>query len=301
MSNKIKDSTNEDVKAIYEITKKQHKDQFEYFKNTKEVVKKITKDKIDHINTLQLQGRVITFIWENCSTYLNKTWPLVQSKLPKNIYNFSVRYLNDTLPTNSNLNRWGKVDCANCSKCGERETLKHVVAGCRVYLDETRFDWRHDSVLHFLATTFSALQDTKVYADIPGFENPEWITDEQRPDMLLERTDGELRSLTVIELTAGFETNLKTNAERKDRRYKDLVTQLQNDFETVRFVNLSMSCMGFFWNTSEDLDNVMKEFGMTDTVRKFNFKRMCEIAIRTSYFILCRRNMEWTRPTIMIF
>ena len=299
MNSKIKDSTNEDVKIMYEITKKQHKDQFENFKNTKEVVKKISKDKIDHISTLQLQGRVITFIWENCSTYLNKTWPLVQSKLPKNIFNFSVRYLNDTLPTNSNLSRWGKVDCANCSKCGERETLKHVVAGCRVYLEDTRFDWRHDSVLHFLASTFSALQNTKVYADIPGYENPEWITDEQRPDMLLERTDGELRSLTVLELTAGFETNLETNAERKDRRYSELVTRLQNDFDTVRFVNLSMSCMGFFWNTSDELDNVMKEFGMTDTVRKFNFKRMCEIAIRTSYYIFCRRNMGWTSPFIM--
>jgi hypothetical protein len=100
--------------------------------------------------------------------------------------------------------------------------------------------------------------------------------------MLLEKTDGELRSLTVLELTAGFETNLEKNAERKDRRYRELVTRLQNNFDTVRFVNLSMSCLGFYWNTSDELDSIMKDFGMTDTVRKFNLKRMCSSKIPSS-------------------
>ena len=300
MGKKIKNSTNDDVRQMYELTKKQHKVQFEQFLDTKEVIKKVTKEKVDHVGSLKSQGNVITFLWEKCSTSLNKAWNTVQAKLSKNIFNFSVRYLNNTLPTRANLNQWGKVESANCSKCNERETLKHIIAGCPVYLEEKRFNWRHDSILSFLASTFAAVPDTKVYADIPGYENPEWITEDQRPDILLVKTQEDTRTLIVLELTAGFETNMEVNADRKDARYKDLVNRLQNEFDDIHFVNLSMSCLGFFWNTCDELDDVMTMCNMTDTMRKFTFKRMSELAIRTTYYIFCRRNLEWTHPSHMI-
>ena len=66
LSSKIKDSTNEDVKIIYEITKKQHKDQFQHFKNTKEVVKKISNDKIDRYIGKSLRKIEIEQRWTIC-------------------------------------------------------------------------------------------------------------------------------------------------------------------------------------------------------------------------------------------
>ena len=73
----------------------------------------------------------------------NSIWSSVQSKLPKNVFNFSIRYINNTLPTRKNLLRWGISPTSECTFCLEPETLLHVVAGCKTYLNEGRFTWRH--------------------------------------------------------------------------------------------------------------------------------------------------------------
>ena len=79
--------------------------------------------------------------------------------------------------------------------------------------------------------------------------------DNRRPKTryFLVKTQEDKRTLIVLELTAGFETNMEDNADRKDSRYKDLVNRLQNEFDDIHFVNLSMSCLGFFWNTCDEL------------------------------------------------
>ena len=113
-----------------------------------------------------------------------KLWSVAQSRLPKNIFSFSIRYINNSLPTGQNLFRWNLSPTSDCRNCLQRETLLHVVAGCMSYLD--RFTWRHDSVLIFLAKTLMSVNDVKVYADLPGYKSPSIITgNEYRPDMLL--------------------------------------------------------------------------------------------------------------------
>ena len=80
---------------------------------------------------------------------VNIIWSACQSKLPKNIFNFTIRYINNTLLTRRNLAKWGLSSTADCSFCLNPESLLHVVAGCNSYLN--RFTWRHDSVLNFIA------------------------------------------------------------------------------------------------------------------------------------------------------
>ena len=75
----------------------------------------------------------------------------------KNIFNFTVRYINNTLPTQSNLSKWGISSSSDCSFCLSPETLLHIVAGCKSYLDQGRFTWRHDSVLKFIAKSLTAV------------------------------------------------------------------------------------------------------------------------------------------------
>ena len=36
----------------------------------------------------------------------NKLWSSIQSMLPRNIFNFTIRYMNSTLPTRKNLLKW---------------------------------------------------------------------------------------------------------------------------------------------------------------------------------------------------
>jgi hypothetical protein len=48
-----------------------------------------------------------------------------------------------------------------------------------------------------------------IYVDLPGFLNPSIVTgDEYRPDLLLKTKDN---CLYILELTVGYETNLRNN------------------------------------------------------------------------------------------
>jgi hypothetical protein len=85
---------------------------------------------------------------------------------------------------------------------------------------------------------------SSLYADVPGFKSPSIITgDAYRPDLLLSLSNG---SLYVVELTVGYETNLENNVKRKKAKYRELVRQLDENFNEVNFVNLSMSSLGIF-------------------------------------------------------
>ena len=104
---------------------------------------------------------------------------------------------------------------------------------------------RHDSALPFLANTFSSLKQCTVYADLPSFLSPCFITGESyRPDLLL-LTDKNI--LYILELAVGFRTNMQNNSDRKATKYSSLTAPLS--YRKVQFVNRSMSAigaMGFF-------------------------------------------------------
>ena len=55
----------------------------------------------------------------------------------------------------------------------------------------------------------------------------------------------------------GFESNLRTNAERKAQKYRDLVLQQSNKYANVKFINLSMSALGIFDKSTSDFDETL--------------------------------------------
>ena len=64
----------------------------------------------------------------------------------------------------------------------------------------------------FIATTFRSLQHANIFTDIPGFLGTSVITgDDLRPDLLLSLSN---KSLYILELPVGYESNLGSNAER---------------------------------------------------------------------------------------
>ena len=152
------------------------------------------------------QGSFISNIVKNSKLAFNSLWSSVHSNLPKSIFNFSLRY-NNSLPTRKNLVKWGLSSSADCSFCFSPESLFHVISGCKTYLDEGRYTWRHNSVLNLIASSLLDVERSKMYVDLPGFVSPSVITgDELRPDLLLTI---ENKILYILELTVGFETNLK--------------------------------------------------------------------------------------------
>ena len=242
--NALKTSTKSDTKAIPALTYIGSNMQYYRLGNTKEVVKVMREEKERHIRTLTYQGFVINAIWKNSIKAVRRLCPSIQAHLPMNIYNFTVRYLNNTLPTKRDIHMWKLAETSNC-RCGELESLKHVVAGCSTSLNERRYNYRHYSILVQIAKFFSGLPNTKIYCDILGYVNPEEITAEvtnQRPDTIIQKG----RSLWIIELTAGFETNLEANTERKTQRYAQLIANLSQQYDSVKYIDISVSALGFF-------------------------------------------------------
>ena len=169
--NALKLSTNQSINELWKATSNSKNIQFDVYNynSTKQVLKDFRSGQEGKLhNLLTCQGSFFTSITKFAFSQLTKIWSASQSKFPKNIFNFTVRYMNNSLPTRQNLTRWGLSPTSDCSICLAPETLLHVVAGCQSYLE--RFTWRHDSILNFIATNLQTVnsstlsfRDTKVH------------------------------------------------------------------------------------------------------------------------------------------
>ena len=64
-------------------------------------------------------------------------------------------------------------------------------------------------------------QRLQAFVDTEGYPNPSIITgDEQRSDFAIVKSD----NLLLLELTVGFETNIKKNFNHKAKSYQQLLT-----------------------------------------------------------------------------
>ena len=295
----LKSSPNEDIKNLWEMTSTNKNVQYDIYKDTKDVLKAVRKDNEERLqNHLILQGSFFSSIINHSTSTFNSLWSSAQSKLPRNIFNFTIRYINNTLPTRKNLSKWGLSSTSNCSFCSLPETLLHVIAGCKTYLNEGRFTWRHDSVLNFLASTFTAIQNSRLFVDLPGFLNPSVLSgDNLRPDLLLAI---ENKCLYILELTVGFESNLQVNANRKRQKYLQLIKDQETYYDKVKFINLSLSTLGVFSrSSSEDFDELLQSLKFDAQYKKYIKKKIVSTCIRSSYYIFCKRNKEWNNPKLL--
>ena len=270
--------------------------QYDQYNSTKKVLKsfhKVQEDKLK--NQLSSQGSFFSSISQFSLSQVNTIWPTCQSKLPKNIFNFTIRYINNSLPTRKNLAKWGISSSSECSFCLHPETLLHVVAGCSSYLD--RFTWRHDSILNFIANNLPSEQFQDIFVDIPGFSNPSIVTgDKQRPDLLITTKENRLY---ILELTVGYETNLRNNINRKHSKYKELIKEQEKHFKSVKFVNLSISALGVFDKESSTFIDMLEDINVNKQHIKYLIRKIVNIAIRSTYFIFCVRNKQWTTPALL--
>ena len=152
-------------------------------------------------------------------------------------------------------------------------------------------------MLQFIASCFKSVPDSVLYVDLPGFITPSVISGNSlRPDLLLAVSK---KCLFILELTVGFETNLLTNASRKTRKYEDLIRLQQNQFDIVKFISLSISTLGVLSNQSSDFLNMFKETGFDKKHIKYIIKTLTDIAIRTTYYVFCKRGKDWNNPELL--
>ena len=281
----LKLSLNKDINNLWKDTSNYKNIQYDTYKNTKDVLSTIRKeheDKLQH--HLVSQGSFFSNIIKYSALSFNSLWSSVQSKLPKNIFNFTIRCINNTL-----LNRKNRLSTASeCSFCKESQSLLHVVAGCNTYLHEGRFTWRHDSVLNFIPSTLKCVQNAVLYADLPDCINPCVITgDKLRPDLLLLLNK---KCIYILELTIGFESNLLANAIMKKKKYNELIKEQCKIYDKGMFINLLISSLGVFSNSSQEFSEMLTDLNFDEKCTNYYVRKIINICIRTSYYITCKRN-----------
>ena len=110
---------NADIRAIYEDTSKGTNVQYDTFQSTHNVIKSIRKIKEGRVVQEYLQVLTLSFLLTDVLSSTIKLWSIAQSALPQNIFNFTIRYLNNSLPTRKNMVTWGQSNDSSCSACAE--------------------------------------------------------------------------------------------------------------------------------------------------------------------------------------
>jgi len=168
--------------------------QYDAYKNTKDVLKAVCSEHKHFLQTeLQSKGAILSFVLDHSLTVTKCIWTSVQSKVPKNIFDFTIRYLNNSLSTHSNHKIWNFTQSSECSFFHLPETFLHVVAGCKSYFEEGSYTWHQNSALQILANYFRANKGASLYIDLPCFHSPPIITGHNfLPDLVLVLPDNKI-------------------------------------------------------------------------------------------------------------
>ena len=180
---------------------------------------KIQKQKNDEYTwkeflSLKKQSIIIKYIIEYLPAQRIISWQKVVDRMPANIFSFCRRALILALPTKVNLKTWNILDDNLCSLCRVKcETQHHILNNCTVAVNQHRMTWRHDSVLYSIIYYLQALvtKGYTLFADLPGYQNPGYVFENLRPDIVLCYRN----IVYAIELTICFETNFEKSREYK--------------------------------------------------------------------------------------
>ena len=91
------------------------------------------------------------------------TWQSIIRKMPRNVMSFAARLCTNSLNSPDNLVRWGARKMGSCPLCANQGgTLAHIVNFCTVSLNQGRYTWRHDSVLHHITSQIQSLSSNEI-------------------------------------------------------------------------------------------------------------------------------------------
>lgn len=295
--NRLKNSQNADIKKIHTVTSAESNLKIDTFTSTQEIIKEVRNDNVEKITKLSSQSLVVKSIWNFTMKTTTSIWQKVLQTLPRNIYSFTLRYLNNTLANGTNMLKWGRATSSLCPACTNPQTLGHVMGGCKVHLKEKRYNYRHDSILLNITKVLDTCDSINLYSDLPTYKNPCIVTGANyRPDILFLKD----KKLYIIELSVGFEPNIEINTQNKENRYRPLITPMLQNYEIV-YVNLSMGAIGTFGKSCSNFKSTLSAAGLNASEISFLLNKMVNVCIRTSYYIFCMRNKKWEATELMIW
>ena len=87
----------------------------------------------------------------------------------------------------------------------------------------------------------------------------------------------------------------------KKEKYLNFIKKMSRNYRFVKFVNLSMSCLGVFSDECSTFLDMMNDIGIDKKQQLYIIKKMINIAIRATYYIFCCRKRNWDRTDLMQF
>ena len=176
-------------------------------------------------------------------------------------------------------------------------------------LTQNRYTWRHNSVLNKLFHTLkSHLPRTEnIFCDLPGYMPgistlpTDILVTSLKPDIVIvNKTE---KTVSIIELTIPFDTNIENANQRKSAKYEPLISDIETEGYNVKFFALEISSRGFLSpDNSKRLSEIMS---LTDYPKKnLNSLKLClqKIAIVCSYCIFnSKYDPEWIEPNLVTF
>ena len=137
--NALKSSPNLDINSLWAETNNGTNIQYDQYRNTKQVLTAIRNSQEDRINhELTSQGFIVSAILTLSDLKACSLWSIVQQNMPKN-FNFTIKYLSNSLPTRKNLHKWFLFNSPSCSLCLQQETFQNILSSCKSYLDNGRY------------------------------------------------------------------------------------------------------------------------------------------------------------------
>ena len=170
-----------------------------------------------------------------------------------------------------------------------KQTQLHVISCCPKALEDVRYNRRHNSVLYTLCHHLSVAvnSDNKLDADLVGFQTPSVLFRQHRPDACIVTSKGEIYAIC-------YEHNTKKAHEYKEQRYRNLQDEIEIEYSIFKVVFIEITTLGLMPKTTIECKKLLLKQFKVDYDRLFS--KCCEVAVRTSYYIFCRRNKEWTHP-----
>ena len=106
------------------------------------------------------------------------------------------------------------------------------------------------------------------------------------------------KTLYILELTIGFETNIKVHSDRKALNYNLLHHSLRSTYRQINFINSCLGTLGTVGSSSDSVSELLKANDFYSKLQKAILSRIMYITTRCTYYIFCCRNKPWTSPKL---
>ena len=252
-----------------------------------------------HVRSLVKQGKFLEL------THLEKndaTWQSFIYNLPKGTMKFVLNSSIDTLPTKVNLKQWGKLSNDKCY-CGRRQTLNHILNCCNRSLNDGRYTFRHDCILHYISQCLDK-QKFKCYIDIEGEQTaaggtlpPHVIVSNLKPDIVVVNQKD--KKVSIFELTVPSEQRIETSHKLKFDKYQHFLADIKTHKASVTPFEIGSHTGHISSSNRKNLSEIHKFCKPSIKLKKF-IQNISAITILGSFYLFNCRNLEtWDNPGII--